>query len=174
MVKLDLRGYLHERHNAFVLTFTPSPTPEFDKFCAVVFSIPLTSAFVETLFSKMNYNQHKIRNKLTDETMSSILHVQDAVVPDPQICLPSSPKLKVTVPRSIADKLKMVKSVGERVCDVFEGERYHGEVTEIRFHEIHAQFMYHVRFEDDDQKHYWRHELEMIKCRCDDHSDDSA
>ena len=54
------------------------------------------------------------------------------------------------------------------VCDVFQGERFHGEITEIIFHEIHAQYMYHVRYEDDDVHDYWRHELELIICRCED------
>ena len=168
MIQADLRGYLQQRHQSFVVTLTPSPTPEYDTFCTAVFAIPLTSAFVETLFSKMNYNQHKIRNRLRDDTMSSILHVHDAVVPDPQRCLPSDLSLKVSVRRSLSDRLRMEKRIGERVCDVFQGERFHGEITEIIFHEIHAQYMYHVRYEDDDVHDYWRHELELIICRCED------
>ena len=49
------------------------------------------------------------------------------------------------------------------VCCVFEdGERYHGEVTKVIFHDIHAQYMYHVVYEDEDTADYWRHELARI------------
>ena len=74
--------------------------------------------------------------------------------------------MKVLVPRSLADKLKMQKRVGERVCDVFLGKRYHGKVSRIIFHDTHAQYMYHVIYEDDDEQDYWRNELEAIRCRC--------
>ena len=60
----------------------------------------------------------------------------------------------------------MNKNVGQVVCSVFDGKRYHGEVTEVKFHEIHAQYMYHVVYSDGDSCDYWRHELEMIRCRC--------
>ena len=60
----------------------------------------------------------------------------------------------------------MNKRIGERVCDVFEGERFHGEVTEVRFHEVHAQYMYRVVYTDGDVCDYWRHELEVIRCTC--------
>ena len=61
----------------------------------------------------------------------------------------------------------MNKMIGERVCEEFDGVRYHGSVTEILFHDVYAQYMYHVKFEDGDECDYWRHELEMIRCRCD-------
>ena len=68
----------------------------------------------------------------------------------------------------------MNKNVGQKVCCVFEdGKRYHGEVTKVIFHEVHAQYMYRVVYEDDDIADYWRHELEFIKCRCDIRSTDS-
>ena len=108
----------------------------------------------------------KTRNRLKDKTMSAILHVHDTAIPDPQSCLPQSIKLKVSVSRSLADQLRMEKRVGDRVCDVFLGKRYHGEVTRIIFHDVYAQYMYHVVFEDGDEQDYWRHELEMIRCQC--------
>ena len=61
----------------------------------------------------------------------------------------------------------MSKILGQQVCDVFDdGIRYHGEVTEIIFHDVHAQYMYRVVYEDGDVCDYWRHELEVVKCRC--------
>ena len=104
-------------------------------------SLYITSAFVESLFSKMHYNQHKIRSSLKDETMSCILHVHDVVVPDPQRCSTDDIQLKVMTPRFLQDKLVMNKMLRERVCDVFDGTRFHGEVTQIIFHEVHAQYM---------------------------------
>ena len=155
MILASLRGYLEERHRTFVTMSIPSPTPEYDKFCAVVFSkIPLTSAFVESLFSKKSYVQDKTRNRLEDVTMSAILHVHDSVLPDPQKCLPSSIKLKVSVPNQFLDKLKMEKRIDTRVCDEFDGVRWHGEVSSVEFHEVHAQFMYRVVYEDGDQQDY--------------------
>ena len=173
MIKMDLCGYLRDRRKVFAMTLTESPTQEYDKLCAVIFSIPQTSSFVESLFSKMVYNQSKIRNRLADKKMTSILHLHDSALPDPLKCLPSTTVLKVMVPRSLRDKFTMNKNVGQIVCCVFDGKRYHGEVTEVKFHEIHAQYMYHVVYSDGDSCDYWRHELEMIKCTCDIRSTDS-
>ena len=174
MIRMDLCGYLRDRHSVFVMTQTESPTPDYDKLCAVVFSIPLTSSFVESLFSKMVYNQSKIRSRLRDSRLSSILHLHDSALPNPQQSLPSATTLKVMCPRSLKDQLTMNKNVGRTVCCVFEdSNRYHGEVTKVIYHDIHAQFMYHVVYEDGDEADYWRHELEMITCRCDDRSNNS-
>jgi len=123
----------------FQMTFTPSPTAEYDKLYHVVFSIPLTSSFVESLFSKMTYNQTKTRSHMTDSKMSSILHVHDSVLTDPQQVLPSAMKLKVMIPRTLRDELTMSKHIGEKVCCVFEGTRFRGEVTKVIFHDTHAQ-----------------------------------
>ena len=129
---MDLCGYLRDRLTMFVMTRMESPTPDYDALCVVVFSTPLTSSFVESLFSKMLYNQIKIRTRLSDSRLSAILHLHDSVVPDPEQCLPSSSVLKVMIPRSIRDKLQMNINVGQRVCCVFEdGKRYHGEVTKV-------------------------------------------
>ena len=168
LIRTDLCGYLRNRHSTFVQTRTPSPTPAYDRICVAFFSIPLTSAFVESLFSKMTYNQHKIRNRLADATMSSILHVHDAVLPDPEKCLSGEIQLKAMVPKNFEDRLHMSKRIGERVCDLFEGVRYHGEVTKVIFHDVHAQYMYHIEYSDGDACDYWRHELEMIICKCPD------
>ena len=166
MIRMDLGGYLRERRQMFQMTFTPSPTAEYDRLCNVVLSIPLTSSFVESLFSKMVYNQSKIRARLSDSKMSAILHLHDSALPDPQRILPSALQLKVMIPRTLRDELTMSKHIGEKVCCVFEGTRFHGEVSEVIFHEIHAQYMYRVIYSDGDVCDYWRHELAMIKCSC--------
>ena len=158
----------------FVTTLTDSPTPECDLLCQAFFSIPLTSSFVESLFSKMTYNQSKIRTRLADKTMSAVLHLHDAALADPQKSLPSAMTLKVLIPRSLHDKLTMNKHIGDQVCAVFDGDRYHGEVTKVIFHEVHAQYMYHVVYTDGDEEDYWRHELEMIQCRCKEPSDSDS
>ena len=98
--------------------------------------------------------------------MSSILHLHDAALPDPQKSLPSALTLKVMIPRSLHDKITMSKHIGDRVCAIFDGVRFHGEVTKVIFHDVHAQYMYHVVYNDGDEEDYWRHELEMIKCTC--------
>ena len=93
--------------------------------------------------------------------------MHDSAVPDPQHCLPKASLLKVMIPRSARDKLNMNKNIGMQVCSVFEDDvRYHGEVTKVIYHDIHAQYMYHVEYEDGDEADYWRYELEFIKCRC--------
>jgi hypothetical protein len=171
LIRSDLCAYLRERREGFVVTYDTSPTPAYDALCAAIFSIPLSSSFVESLFSKMVYNQSKIRSSLKDQTMSDILHVHDVVLADPQKCLTGGLQLKVMAPVSIRDKLTMNKNVGVKVCDIFDGERYHGEVTKVIYHDVHAQYMYRVLFSDDDFCDYWRHELEMIKCRCESDTD---
>ena len=62
---------------------------EYDELCQAIFGIPLTSSFVESLFSKMIYNQSKIRTRLNDTNKSSILYLHDTSLSDPQKSLPS-------------------------------------------------------------------------------------
>jgi len=150
LIRMDLCGYLRKRHASFVQTSTPTPTAEYDRICVAFFSIPLTSAFVESLFSKMAYNQNKIRSRLADTTMTSILHCHDSILSNPEQCLNDSLRLKIKQPKDLSDKLMMNKRIGERVCDVFEGKRFHGEVVKVIFHDIHAQYMYHVVYSDGD------------------------
>ena len=171
LIRSDLCAYLRERREGFLLTRDESKTPAYDALCVAIFSIPLSSSFVESLFSKMVYNQHKIRSSLKDQTMSDILHMHDVVLADPQKCLTGALQLKIMAPTQIRDKLTMNKNVGVKVCDIFNGERYHGEVTKVIYHDVHAQYMYRVVFSDDDSCDYWRHELEMVKCRCESNSD---
>ena len=115
----------------------------------------------------MNYTQSKTRSNLKDSTMTVILHVQDVVLSDPQQPLSGRVKLKVYLPHSLCDRMKMEQNVGLKVCDCFEGVRSHGEVRQVKFHEIYSQYMYDVVFSDNDKQDYWRHELEVIKCRYD-------
>ena len=154
MIRMDLVQYLRDRQQMYSMTKVESPTPAYDELCQVVFSIPLTSSFVESLFSKMTYNQSKIRTRLKDTTMSSILHLHDAALPDPQKSLPSALTLKVMIPRSLHDKITMSKHIGDRVCVIFDGVRFHGEVTKVIFHDVHAQYMYHVVYNDGDEEDY--------------------
>ena len=106
--------------------------------------------------------------------MTAILHVQDAALSDPQQPLSGRVKLKVFLPHSLRDRMKMEQNVGLKVCDCFEGVRFHGEVRQVKFHEIYSQYMYHVVFSDNDKQDYWRHELEVIKCRCDEEDPEGA
>ena len=105
--------------------------------------------------------------------MSAILHVHDALLPDPQKKLSPDITLKVMRPTSHRDKLQMSKHIGTRVCQLFDGVRHHGEVTELKFHDVHAQHVHHVVYSDGDECDYWRHELEVVKCCCDDETVDS-
>ena len=84
VIHADLCGFLRQRHTKYVRQNDTSPTPELDQLCAPVFSIAIVSAYVESLFSKMEYNQNKTRNRLKDSKMSAILHVHDAVLPTPE------------------------------------------------------------------------------------------
>ena len=70
--------------------------------------------------------------------MSSILYVHDVVLPDPQKGLTGTIRLRAMESRKIDVRLHMNKHIGVRVCEVFEGDRYHGEVTVVKFHDIHA------------------------------------
>ena len=92
MIRMDLCGYLRDRRQVFQMTFTPSPTAEYEKLCNVVLSIPLTSSCVESLFSKMAYNQSKTLNCMSDAKMSAILHLHDSALSDPQKILPYETK----------------------------------------------------------------------------------
>ena len=50
LIRSDLCAYLRDRRQGFVTTSDDSPTAEYDDLCATIFSILLTSAFVESLF----------------------------------------------------------------------------------------------------------------------------
>ena len=82
----------------YVMDKIESPTPQYDVLCQVIFGIPLTSSFVESLFSKLTYNQSKIRTRLKDTTMSSTLYLHDTELTDPQKSLSSALTLKVMIP----------------------------------------------------------------------------
>mgnify|MGYP003330714308 CR=1 FL=1 len=61
-----------------------------------------------------------------------------------------------------------------KVCCIFEDDkRFHGEVTEVIYHDVHAQCMCRVVYEDEDSADYWRHELETMKSRYDIRSTDT-
>ena len=165
----DLVGYCRERQQSLAATGTGSDSAELDALRCTVFSLGLVSAFVESLFSKMEYNQSKTRNRLASSTMSSILHVHDALVADPCDPLSSTMKLKTQTP-SMSVKENMKKHIHKVVCKVFpaDGIRYHGRVVGVDFHEIYARWMYMVVYTDGDKESYWRSELTMLLCTCTD------
>ena len=41
-------------------------------------------------------------------------------------------------PRTLRDEFMMSKHIGEKVCCVFEGTRFHGEVTKVIFHDTNV------------------------------------
>ena len=106
-IRADLCGFLRQRHAEYVRQNDTCPTPELDQLCAAVFSISIVSAYVESLFSKMEYNQNKTRNRLKDSTMSAILHVHDAVLPTPEKRLPLSLDLQLHSQPVMQHKMKM-------------------------------------------------------------------
>ena len=160
-----LLGYFREQRQAILRSKLETETAELDKLRCAIFSIALVSAFVESLFSKMEYNQSKRRSSLSDKMMSAILHVHDAVVGDPMQPLTSNLKLRTHV-MSITEKEKMMQNVGAVVCKVFDGRRYHGTIFDVDYHEIYARWMYKVKYSDGDTEDYWTCEIDNLKCRC--------
>ena len=59
----DLVGYFREQRQALLRSKLETETAELDKLRCAIFSIALVSAFVESLFSKMEYNQNKREKK---------------------------------------------------------------------------------------------------------------
>ena len=55
--------------------------------------------------------------------------------------------------------------IGERVCEEFEGEQFHGIETEIWFHDVYAQYMYHVvmRWKEQISRRYCNREFDDEK-----------
>ena len=51
--------------------------------------------------------------------------------------LPSAMTLKVMIPRSLTDELQMSKHIDTSVCALFDGVRFHGEVTKVICHDVH-------------------------------------
>ena len=134
----DLVGYCRERQRSFISSGTETDSPDLDSLRVAVFSLGLVSAFVESLFSKMEYTQSKSRSRLGSDMMSSILHVHDATIADPNKPLRPLLELKTTTP-SMGDMVKMKKHINKVVCKVFnDGNRYHGRVVGVDFHEIYA------------------------------------
>ena len=69
------------------------------------------------------------------------MYVHDTVLPDSQSYLSDEIKLKSMDPKMINDKFQMSKILGVKVCDEFNGNRFHGEVTNVLFHDLHAQYV---------------------------------
>ena len=179
-IRADLIQYYRVRKEAQVLTLQDSPTKCLDDFAVAVFSTAIVSSFVESLFSKMNYNQSKSRMRLKDETTSSILHAQDLVVASPLKPLDGDLGLRCNNENNLVTARKHNKHVGKTVCCMFlvEGrnngtmERYHGKVTKVEYNESYAAWMYHVVYpqsegHDKDEVDYWRDEITPLWCTCD-------
>ena len=166
-IQNDLVVYCRQRHTNMLRTGLTSNTPELDNLREVVFSIPLVSAFVESLFSKMDYNQSKHRSRLADDTMSAILHCHDSVVADPKLPLSGDVQLKTLTP-SMCEKEKMTKHIGKVICKIFpeDGLRYHGRIVDVDYHDIYARWMFLGEYTDGDKEHYWRNELNNLLCTC--------
>ena len=179
-IQTDLLQYYHSQRRARVAVGGDDPqTRCLHEYAIAVFSIPIVSAFVESLFSKMNYNQNKSRNRLLDETTTSILHVHDTVVPNPLLPLDGKISLRCNKDNNTVNKRKHTKNVGRKVCCIFEVEgrndghmeRFHGEVTSVEYDEEYADWMYHVlyyAFEGHPEDHvdYFRDEIEPLWCTC--------
>ena len=166
-IRADLLSYLQETRDR-----DAEPT-ELDRARVAVFSIALSSSFVESLFSKMEYNQSKVRSSMKANTMSSVLHVHDALLEDPRNPLAGAVTLKKSVP-SKGEEQKAKKWIGTKVCKVFDTAngptRFHGVVDSIKHHDVHGRWMYHVVYEDGDESDYWRYEIGEIVCTCEDDS----
>ena len=144
-----------------------------------VFSITLVSTFVESLFSKMAYNQSKQRCRLKDNTTTSILHVQDLKLTSPLQPLGPGLRLKVNDANTEVNRRKHERHLRRKVCCLFEDEvagdgtmkRFHGTVTKVKYNEVYAEWMYHVVYPetdgaDEDIVDYWRDEIEPLWCQC--------
>jgi len=179
-IHADLIQYYRLRKDAQVLTLTGSPTKCLDEFAIAVFSTAIVSSFVESLFSKMNYNQNKSRMRLKDHTTSSILHVHDLVVSNPLKPIDGDFRLKCNDENNITISTKHKKHVGKTVCCMFvvegrndgEMKRYHGKVTRVEYNETYAEWMYHVVYpqsegHEKDEVDYWRDEITPLWCTCD-------
>ena len=185
-IQADLLQYYRRKHETRVLHGATGDgdgdngaTRCLHEYATAVFSIPIVSAFVESLFSKMNYNQNKSRNRLLDETTTAILHVHDTVVPNPLLPLDGTFPLRCNKDNDTLTKRKHMKNLGRVVCGMFVAdgrtdgltERFHGKVTKIEYDEDYAEWMYHVvypAFEGHQEDHvdYFRDEIEPLWCTC--------
>ena len=167
----DLVGYCRDKRADVLRVNLKTDTPDLDNLCCAVFLITLVSAFVGSSFSKIDYNQSKIRSRHTDKMMSSILNLHDVVVGDPMKPLTKEMLLKTHVV-FIMEKEKIIKHVGKVVCKFFDGTRYHGRIIDVVHHEIYGRWMYKIQCVDGDCEDFWRSELELLMCRCEgvDHS----
>ena len=178
-IQADLIQYYASKHRLAVAGGDSGISRCLNDYAIAVFSISIVSAFVESLFSKMNYNQSKRRSRLLDTTTTSILHVHDTVVPSPLLPLDGKFPLRCNKDNNTVNKRKHTKNVGRKVCCMFEVEgrddgytrRYHGEVTSVEYDEEYAEWLYHVVYEafeghEEDHADYFRDEIEPLWCRC--------
>ena len=105
--------------------------------------------------------------------MSSILHVHDTVVADPSDPLGAQMSLKTTTV-SMEEQSQMNKHIGKIVCKMWEGQRYHGRVVSVVYHDVYARWMYVAQYTDGDREDYWRNELGMVLCTCTDIQDEDV
>ena len=68
----------------------------------------------------------------------------------------------------------MMKHVGKIVCKMWENKRYHSRITDVTYHDVYARWMYVVNYIafDGDREDYWRSELTLLLCRCEDTQND--
>ena len=179
LIQADLLQYYRCKHLARVSRAGDNADRCLNEYAIAVFSIAIVSAFVESLFSKMNYNQNKTRSRLLDKTTTAILHVHDTVVPNPLLPLDGKISLRCNRDNDTINKRKHTKHIGRKVCCMFEVEgredghmeRYHGQVVSVVYDEEYAEWLYHVVYDSfnghaEDHADYFRDEIESLWCTC--------
>lgn len=178
-IRTDLLSYYRDRHQHFLNHLDDTNTACLDRLAVAVFSIAIVSSFVESLFSKMTYNQSKQRSRLKDNTTTSILHVQDLKLASPLHPLGPGLCLKVNDANIEVNRRKHERHLRRKVCCLFEDEvaddgtmkRFHGTVTKVEYNEAYAEWMYRVVYpategSAEDIVDYWRDEIEPLWCQC--------
>ena len=87
--RVNLLKTYHDRHSE------PGRPLALEAFAQVVFTLPVETVFIESLFSIMNYNKDKKRASLADESVASIMHTRDAeqAIADPAGMFPREIRL---------------------------------------------------------------------------------
>lgn len=60
--------------------------PNLNHLVSIVFTLPHSSASVERVFSQINLNKTKIRNRLNTDTLNAILHTKNLISSKDGIC----------------------------------------------------------------------------------------
>ena len=173
----NLLRYYHDRLQADMEDNKQPDYPFANCFAALIFSLHLASAIIESYFSKTKYIKNQYRSRLSDALASATLHLQQLrAYHDVQVLEPSSSmsmdfREALTYVENNLDDLRK-KYLGARVMKPFFDEDqdatrdFGGDVVSVDWSAPEGCYLFRVTYDsdsDDEDMEYWELKKYLIR-----------